>query len=489
MGLAHDETAAEKGRSPQHARVTSPSAPTAVQRMLDLQGKAGNTTVVEMLRRAGHPGAQGRHRHGAGCGHQAQRPPVQRSADDAVVARAAEEDGHAHHEARGAGPEEPGALLAAAMNSSSESLPSAVVAKAGAFYQNDRLSSARVHRDVVAQRATAAMGAQAMTVGHHIFLSAGSASDEKLIGHELSHVDKNLKGLPETGHSYGAGVTVTDPRQDSERAAETDGHAYAAGETTAPSVTASHGAAGGAHGPVQRSAHAPVQRMMQEGEQSEGAGSRIALRDDPVEVNAEDYIGKLPEDSEEEVVLKRGVTPAQRMHLQKEVIRGSFVSFQKMLQQPDEHATKPDAEHVHGYTSQHRNPDTASLIEFSTDPAIAQQFASEARFGYVITIQIKRKYLAKGATGGEKGWIAKQGAPYKIIRVEQRDSTAADTGLVPLTEDQFRQAIQKEEMAEFLLKIQDPEALREHMKQFTTIAEKGAEARRIAEQKRAFYQD
>ena len=51
----------------------------------------------------------------------------------------------------------------------------------------------------------AAMGAQAMTVGHHIFLSAGSASDEKLIGHELSHVDKNLKGLPETGHSYGAG--------------------------------------------------------------------------------------------------------------------------------------------------------------------------------------------------------------------------------------------------------------------------------------------
>jgi hypothetical protein len=38
-------------------------------------------------------------------------------------------------------------------------------AKTGAFYQNDRLSSTRVHPDAEAQRATAAMGAQAMTIG------------------------------------------------------------------------------------------------------------------------------------------------------------------------------------------------------------------------------------------------------------------------------------------------------------------------------------
>ncbi|MFF7401763.1 eCIS core domain-containing protein [Streptomyces murinus] len=55
-------------------------------------------------------------------------------------------------------------------------------------------------------------GAKAMTVGHRIFLSAGATAEEKLIGRELSHVDKNLKGLPETGHSNGAGITVTDPR-------------------------------------------------------------------------------------------------------------------------------------------------------------------------------------------------------------------------------------------------------------------------------------
>ncbi|MGR3931628.1 eCIS core domain-containing protein [Streptomyces sp. BRA346] len=230
MGLARDENAKQgQGRAPQRPRVTPPFAGTAVQRMLAQQGQAGNQAVVEMLRRAGHPGAQDRHQHGAGCGHQAQEAPVQRSE---------EEDGHVHDEVRDTSPEGQSALVAAAMNTPSESLPSSVVAKAGAFYQNDRLSSTRVHRDAVAQRATAAMGAEAMTIGNHIFLSAGTAGDDKLIGHELSHVDKNLKGVPETGHSNGAGVSVTDPRQDSEQAAEKDGDAYAAGRTTAPSVAA-----------------------------------------------------------------------------------------------------------------------------------------------------------------------------------------------------------------------------------------------------------
>ncbi|MGW2326552.1 eCIS core domain-containing protein [Streptomyces sp. NPDC001700] len=224
MGLARDEnTKKGEGRAPQRPRATPASAGTAVQRMLAQQGRAGNQAVVEMLRRAGHPGARDQHQHGAGCGHQT--PPVQRSEDEDEAVRDTSPEGQS-------------ALVAAAMNSSSESLPSSVVAKAGAFYQNDQLSSTRLHRDAVAQRATAAMGAQAMTIGNHIFLSAGTSGDEKLIGHELSHVDKNLKGVPETGHSNGAGVTVTNPRQDSEQAAEQDGHAYATGQATAPSVTA-----------------------------------------------------------------------------------------------------------------------------------------------------------------------------------------------------------------------------------------------------------
>jgi hypothetical protein len=137
-----------------------------------------------------------------------------------------------------------------------------------------------------------------MTIGHHIFLSAGATAEEKLIGHELSHVDKNLKGLPETGHSNGAGVAVTDPRQESERAAERDGDAYATGESTAPSLLAPHAVANGAH--------QPVQRMLEEGAE---AGRRIALEDQPPGLSTEEHVAGLAEDSEEEVLLKRGVTP------------------------------------------------------------------------------------------------------------------------------------------------------------------------------------
>ncbi|MET8289340.1 DUF4157 domain-containing protein [Streptomyces sp. NPDC051639] len=488
MGLARDEnTTTGNGLAPRRPRASPAFAGTAVQRMLALQSRTGNKAVAEMLRRAGHPGAQDQHQHGLGCGHQSQEPPVQRSSDGATVARAEEEDGHVRGGARDAGPEGQAALLAAAMNSSSESLPSSVVAKAGAFYRNEGLASTRVHRGAVAQRATAALGAQAMTVGNHIFLSAGTVGDEKLIGHELSHVDKNLRGLPETGHGNGAGVTVTDPKQDSERAAEKDGHAFAAGETTAPSVTVPRDAANGSHEPVQRM-HEPVQRMMETGEQSEGsqAGRRIALQDQPLELSAEDHIAALPEDSEQEVLLKRGVTPTQRKHLQKEVIRGSFVSLPKMVRKPDEHATKPEREHVEGYVSQHRNEETASLIEFSTDAEIANKFASEARFGYVLTIRIKRKYLAKGATGSEHGWIAKQGAPYDIVGIERKDSLAE--GVAPLTENEFREAVKKEEMAEYLLEVQDPAAMAAHMSQFEG-GKKKDEAMKILGYKRSVFQD
>ena len=462
MGLARDENSTtEKGRAPRRPRATPTFAGTAVQRMLAQQSRAGNQAVVEMLRRSGHPGAQDQHQHGAGCGHQAPEAPVQRSSGAATVARAEEEDGHTHDGVHDTSPEGQSALVAAAMNSSSESLPSSVVAKAGAFYQNDGFSSTRVHRDAVAQRATAAMGAEAMTIGNHIFLSAGSGGDDKLIGHELSHVDKNLKGVPETGHSNGAGVTITNPKQDSEQAAEQDGHAYAAGQTTAPSVTAQRAAANGSHGTVQRMA------------------GRVALADEAPELSGEDHVKGLDKDSEEEVFLKRGVTPTQRMHMQQEIIRGSFVGLPKMLQEPDEHATRPDVDDVTGYVNQDREREgTASLIEFSTDGKIAEKFASESRFGYILTIKIKKKYLAKGASGAENGWITKQGAPYEIVRVEQKDTI--DGNVILLTEEELREAAKKEEMAEYLLEAN--KSIAAHMQKFQG-ADKLAEAKKIAEYK------
>ncbi|MFD7661524.1 DUF4157 domain-containing protein [Streptomyces sp. NPDC059788] len=300
MGSSRDnDSKAEKGRAPERVRAAAApaSAGTAGQRLLGLQGAAGNAAVVQMLRQAGHPWAQAVHQHGPGCTHRAPRSPqspqtqgargqqgaqVQRSVDGrtvarATVARATEEDQHVHGAGCGHGgvrdtsPEGQSALLAAAMRSSSQPLSSSVLAKAKPFFQNERLSSTRVHRDAVAQRATAAMGAQAMTVGNHIFLSAAAAGNEQVIGHELSHVDKNLKGVRETGHSNGAGVTVTDPGQGSERAAEADGAAFAAGRETAPSVTAQRKAAAtGPHPTVQRAADTVGEREEEDEESVRG---------------------------------------------------------------------------------------------------------------------------------------------------------------------------------------------------------------------------
>ncbi|MGH4031070.1 DUF4157 domain-containing protein [Actinomycetota bacterium Odt1-20B] len=208
---------------------------------------------------------------------------MQRSPSTTVARRFAAQDAHAHEVVPDTSPEGQAALLAAAKNSPSESLPSAVVAKAVPFYQNDRIASTRVHRDPISQRATAAMGAEAMTIDNHIFLTAEAASNEETIGHELSHVDKNTRGIVETGHDNGAGAAVTDPRQGSEVAAKTDGAAFKAGETTAPSLTAQRTATTATDRAVQRAAGSPtvqgaaqaptVQRMESPPRGRRGSGS------------------------------------------------------------------------------------------------------------------------------------------------------------------------------------------------------------------------
>ncbi|MER7837441.1 DUF4157 domain-containing protein [Streptomyces sp. NPDC096040] len=182
---------------------------------------------------------------------------IQRLADPGVVARDSRPDQHVHgagcgHDSsEGADPAVQSALLKSAFSSPSRPLSGALRAEADSFYQND-FSSARIHDNHVAQRATEALGAQAMTVGAHVFLGPGMAGDKEVMGHELGHVDKNLRGVRETGNDNGAGVSVTDPQQNSERTAAADGAAFAAGALTAPSVGVGHRGTASA-GAVQRS--------------------------------------------------------------------------------------------------------------------------------------------------------------------------------------------------------------------------------------------
>lgn len=207
-------------RDATNRQVAAPSAP--VERILTLQRLAGNAAVARSVEAE-------RHQHGPGCGHAA--PTVQRR-----EAPHEHGPGCGHGAAEDTGPTAQRSLIDAARNTPSTSLPGAFLAKAKPFFRNDRLSEGRVHDNPIAQRATAALGAEAMTVGKDIFL--GPKADMKTLVHEASHLDKNIKGIPETGNNHGDGLVVTDPGQGSERAADNDSDAFMSGAGTAPSVVA-----------------------------------------------------------------------------------------------------------------------------------------------------------------------------------------------------------------------------------------------------------
>lgn len=190
------------------AAAVGPMTPAAV---LTLQRAVGNQAVSGMLGREEHA-------HGADCGHGA----VQRRASAEVE--------------RAESAQAPAEILNAAMASPSRPIESGTLRKAQSFYQNDRLSVGRVHTGPLAQRAVAAFGAKAMTVGEHIFFDAGVEHDTATAFHEFGHLDKNTRGIAETGTAGGSGIAVTDPNQHSEREAANDGAAAATGADLAPSV-------------------------------------------------------------------------------------------------------------------------------------------------------------------------------------------------------------------------------------------------------------
>lgn len=206
---AHEEHAGEKagskGPAPRPAALAprgSVRGPTGPAEVMALRGQVGNSVVARLLK-------EERHVHGAGCGH------------DGI------EDSD---------PKAQSALVKAAIDSPGSEIPDPLRTKAESFYGTD-FTPARLHDGPVAQRAIKAMGAEAMTIGHHLFLPPSGSRNMALIGHEFSHLNKNFQGVPETGKDNGAGTPVTDPNQPSERTADTEGHAFAAHASSAPSPT------------------------------------------------------------------------------------------------------------------------------------------------------------------------------------------------------------------------------------------------------------
>ncbi|WP_374936225.1 DUF4157 domain-containing protein [Streptomyces sp. SM1] len=188
----HDHEKATRTGAAGHApaRRCAPAPPARQPGLLGLQGSAGNTAIVQMLRQAGHAWTQEEHRHDAGCGHQ---EPVQRSAVHDVL-------------------RSPGRPLDDATRTDME-------ARMGTDF-----SGVRIHNDSAAKASAAEVGAHAYTSGSHIVLG-GDSVDSHTLAHELTHVVQQRTGPVAgtdngNGNGNGNGLKVSDPSDRFEREAE-----------------------------------------------------------------------------------------------------------------------------------------------------------------------------------------------------------------------------------------------------------------------------
>ncbi|MFJ3134781.1 DUF4157 domain-containing protein [Streptomyces sp. NPDC086843] len=218
-------TAPAAARTADAAGPAGSGAPAPVRRLLALQRAAGNAAVVQALER--QRGA-GPHTHGPARGH-GDSTPVQR---------------HAHGPACGHG--ESAAVQRSSvpdvLRSGGQPLDGAVRAEMEARLGAD-FSDVRMHTGTAAQRSAAEVGARAYTSGNHVVIGAGGA-DRHTLAHELTHVIQQRQG-PVAGTDNGSGLSVSDPSDRFERAAEENARRALAGPVSA-------GAA-----PVQRTAAAP----------------------------------------------------------------------------------------------------------------------------------------------------------------------------------------------------------------------------------------
>ncbi|MEO3749136.1 DUF4157 domain-containing protein [Streptomyces sp. B6B3] len=96
-------------------------------------------------------------------------------------------------------------------------------------------SDVRVHDDTAAQRSATEVGARAYTSGSHVVLGQGGG-DRHTLAHELTHVIQQRHG-PVSGTDNGSGLSVSDPSDRFERAAEANATRALAGDVgSAPAV-------------------------------------------------------------------------------------------------------------------------------------------------------------------------------------------------------------------------------------------------------------
>lgn len=183
-------------------RSSAPAAPGrraegAAGRILALQRTAGNAAVAQLL-------AGEEHQHGPGCGHQ----------DEAQVQRSGMSD-----------------ALSSGGRPMDAPLRTEMEARLGADF-----SDVRLHTGPAASRSAAQFGARAYTSGSDVVIGAGGA-DLHTLAHELTHVIQQRTG-PVAGTDNGAGLSVSDPADRDERAAEENARTVMSGPVPEPAEEA-----------------------------------------------------------------------------------------------------------------------------------------------------------------------------------------------------------------------------------------------------------
>ncbi|HEY1704245.1 MAG TPA: DUF4157 domain-containing protein [Trebonia sp.] len=143
---------------------------------------------------------------------------LQRTLGNRAVSRLLDEEQHVHDGAGGYDPAAQRAAVEEVLSGSGNPLSVPVQAKMEAKIGNGAdFSGVRMHTGAAAERATAAVGARALTSGNHVVIGKEGA-DESTLLHELTHVDQQSKGEV-SGTDNGAGMSLSDPNDRFERQA------------------------------------------------------------------------------------------------------------------------------------------------------------------------------------------------------------------------------------------------------------------------------
>ncbi|CQR59545.1 eCIS core domain-containing protein [Streptomyces leeuwenhoekii] len=204
---AHDPKRRSESERRDHGRSTAQrqSAPPDPRSLAALQRSIGNAAVVRLLGRQLEP----------------EEAPVQRSTVHQVL-------------------RSPGRPLADGVRTEME-------ARLGADF-----SSVRLHDGPAAARSAAEMSARAYTSGEHVVIGHGGG-DKHTLAHELTHVIQQRSG-PVSGTDHGDGLSVSDPGDRFERAAEANAVRALSGPVPEAAVqrAAAHSPSAAPELPVQR---------------------------------------------------------------------------------------------------------------------------------------------------------------------------------------------------------------------------------------------